>query len=62
MKGFLERLERTMAAAAFAEANDAETCRQIMSSRETARQRKRPEARDEAPRPRPQLRAPSPKE
>jgi hypothetical protein len=62
MKGFLERLERTMAAAAFAEAGDADTCRQIMSSKETARQRKRHQAREEAPRPRPQLRAPSMKD
>jgi hypothetical protein len=59
MKGFLEKLERTMAAAAFAEAGDADTARQIMSSRETARQRKHLQAREEAPRPRPQLRAPS---
>lgn len=58
MNRFFKRLETTMAAAAFAEAGDDETCRQMMASPERVRPRQRPEDRPETPRPRPRLRAP----
>ncbi len=62
MNRFFKRLETTMAAAAFAEAGDHDTCRQMMAAPDRARPRQRLEDRPETPRPRPQLRAPGPQD
>ncbi len=55
-------LNRHMAAAAFAEAGEFETCREILRRHDRGRKRTRPQARPEAPRPRLELRAPSDKQ
>jgi hypothetical protein len=62
MNRFFERLQTTMAAAAFAEAGDHDTCRQMMAASKQVRAQKRVEDRVEAPRPRAQLRAPGPQD
>ena len=56
MKDLFQKFQTYMAAAAFAEANEHQTAKQIVAQRTRARQRKQSRLRSEAPRPRPEIR------
>lgn len=59
MKGIFEKFENYMVAASFAEAGESETALEMLQPQKRVRQRKRPQTRREAPRPRPEMKAPS---
>ena len=59
MNSFFEKMEVYMMAASFAEANQHEMAKSELSRLDTKRKRQRVEKRVDAPRPRPELRAPS---
>ncbi|MBW1710387.1 MAG: hypothetical protein JRG97_04440 [Deltaproteobacteria bacterium] len=62
MRDLFKKFEEIMMAITFAEAGEHREAREILRRRKAARLRQRPGTRVETPRPRPELRAPLPKD